>query len=272
MSVTQTNIERSVPIRGSLAECWRNLTEGESIRLWFADLEGSLDHPGAKFSFHFGDGDFFSGCVLSLQEPTMLRLEWQFMAIGGVSSITWNLQAVDAHNSILKVSDEGEYSEGAVAELGEGWEDFLSRLARKMATGENTRYRWSEQIDTGVIVAANMGKVLARVRDLAWWRSMFPSSAAGVLPSPEGAAVLFADPAWSGRGTRAKVSVTERTGGSGISVSHTGWLNLAQEIQFDERKRFAGLWATALRHIQDEFKNGTAGSAGQREFSRSLGS
>ncbi len=273
MSVSQTTIERSVTVSGSAAKCWQNLTEPESVRLWFADLEGSLTHPGAQFAFHFGDGDFFTGCVLNRREPAMLQFEWQFMGVGGTSSIAWLVEPLDAHRSILRVSDEGEYSERAVTELSEGWDDFLSRLARKMATGENARYRWSEQIDTGAIAATDSRTALAKVRDLTWWRKMFPGSAAGVLPSSDGAVILFADPAWSGHETRAKVRVTERSNGSGISVSHAGWLNLAQEIQFDERKRFAGLWATALRHIQDEFEGaGSVGATCEFKFSKSLGS
>ncbi len=273
MPTAQRTIERSVAICGSLAECWRNLTEPESIRLWFADVEGGLDRPGAKFSFHFGDGDFFSGRVLTRQEPAMLRFEWQFMGVGGVSSIAYCLHGVDAHNSILKVSDEGEYSDRAVVELSEGWDDFLSRLARKMATGENARYRWSEQIDTGVIVTADVPSALAKVRDAAWWQAVFPKNTVGVSAVPDGAAVVFGDAAWSGHETEANVKVTERSGGAGISVSHAGWLSLSREIQFDERKRFAGLWATALRRIQDGFNtDGSACSVSQLELSQSLGS
>jgi len=240
-------------IPGDAGRCWQYLTDPRLLSQWFADSDQvKLLEP---VQFAFGDGDFFAGTILELEEPTYIRLAWKFMNVGSPSDISLFLCPLDGKTEVT-VLDRGEYTPRAVQELREGWRDFLSRLERRITTGENSRYLWSPDISIGAVVQCDKRVIVRTLRDASWWRDAFPKSTPALLITGHGdesVQAIFQEAEWSGRQAKATVEIAARRDGLGVSVMHTGWADLPVDIQLDERRRFAGLWQNALLKLEHRF-------------------
>jgi uncharacterized protein YndB with AHSA1/START domain len=250
---------QQVIVPGDVGHCWRYISDPRLVSEWFADTDRiRLKEP---VQFAFGDGDFFDGTVLEYEEPTFIRLVWKFMGVGALSDISFFLCPLDGKTEVT-VLDRGEYTTRTVAELREGWRDFLSRLERRIRTGDNSRYRWcigdgdGPDISLEAVVQCDKLLIVRTLRDVGWWRDAFPQSNPVLLtPSrgDESVQAIFQEAEWSGQQTRATVEIEARRDGLGISVVHSGWTQLPPDIQLDARRRLAALWAHALLKLERRF-------------------
>jgi len=249
---SQLSVLGGATLPAAMDECWRFLTVPELLAEWFADVEGTL-FPGQRFLFSFGDGDFFV-CDGLRTMPPELQFNWRFMGVGDASLITYRLHPL-AGETRISVIDSGRYSPGIARELEEGWKDFLARLERRIRTGANTRYRWSECISASAILAASpesaLGLCLSRLT------SAMSFCEGRIEPdlSRKTIEVTFHSPAWRGRESQAVLLFAEDADGTKLSLTHSGWANLEPEIQFGERKRFAGFWAGFLEQLESRSKS-----------------
>lgn len=240
--------EKSIP--AGVEEVWRHLTDGALLTSWFADTEGL--RPGGEFVFGFGDGDFFSGRVAGWDPPATLRLGWRFMGVGPTYDILYTL-CRDGEATRLTVRDEGALTRAEAEGLAEGWEDFLTRLERRVRTGEPARYEWSEAICVTALLGRRAPAGVETFREPDWWRANFP----GARVSPEGAqtdAAKFSlrEEDWGGAATTVAVNVRRFGDTACAEINHAGWTGLAPGRRIAERRRYAGLWAEALRRLERE--------------------
>jgi uncharacterized protein YndB with AHSA1/START domain len=252
-------VVQQVIVPGDVGHCWRFISDPRLVSEWFADT----DHIGLKGPVHFafGDGDFFTGTILEFEEPTFMRLEWKLMGVGAQSDVSFFLCPLDGRTEVT-VLDRGEYTTQAVEELREGWRDFLSRLERRITTGENSRYRWrlgdgdGPDISIEALVQCDKLSIVRTLRDVFWWQGAFPHSHPSSLKPGRGdgsVQAIFQEAEWSGQQTEATVEIAARRDGLGVSVVHTGWTKLPQDLQLDARRRYAALWQNALLKLEHRF-------------------
>ena len=258
-------VVQQVVVPGDAGHCWKYLSDPRLISEWFADTDQiRLQEP---VQFAFGDGDYFAGTILELEEPTFMRLAWKFMGLGGQSDISLFLYPLDGKTEVT-VLDRGEYTPQAAKELREGWRDFLSRLERRIVTGENSRYQWSPDICIGAVVQCDKLSIVRILRDISWWREAFPHSNPVLLPGrgDQSVQAIFQEAEWSGQQTEATVKIEARRDGLGISVKHAGWEGLPADLQLDARRQLATLWQHALLKLEHRFgANGKCHSTSSEE-------
>lgn len=251
-------------------QCFRYISNPVLVSEWFADV----DHMNLRepIRFDFADGDFFTATILESEAPTFLRMQWKFMGVGPLSDISLFLSPLDGKTEVTVV-DRGEYSEQMVEELREGWRDFCSRLERTVNTGQNSRYHWplgdgdGPGISLEAVVRGEKAQITRVLQGTLWWRDAFPASHPQLTSDDDAGQLvqaIFAEPEWSGRKTEATIAIEDRRDGLGVAVTHKGWSTLPREIQLQERKRFATLWAQALCRLEHRF-----GDHGEDAVSRS---
>jgi len=241
-------IVRQINVPAPVEQCWRYLTEPDLVGDWFAGVVGSIaDNSG--FEFHFGDGDFFRGAVESADAPLNLRFWWRFMGAGSRSDIEYALLPLADQSTLVTVIDRGEHSAAGALEMCEGWDDFLMRLERRVRTGVNSRYRWTESIGCGAILPAPADEARVLLSRPETWDA-FPQTLVSIEDTDKQLVVTMGDAAWHGQTTAASLSFCQSGAGTRVSVAHRGFDRLSQPIQFDERKRYAGYWAAFLAGLE----------------------
>jgi len=131
----------SVLAAGSVQEVWAALTERDEVRRWFGDLSASLS-PGGSYRLDFGDGDCFEIHDVAVQPPHHLTYQWRFLGTGPRNAIGWSIEPIGQRCRVTVTDGEPHRSQRGVAEMIEGWTDFLRRLRDYRETGETTRYAW----------------------------------------------------------------------------------------------------------------------------------
>lgn len=239
-------VESSVFIAAPLPECWRFLTEPDRLAGWFADTvpldDGTVD-------LQFGDGDFFRMKTTSSYAVSRLCWKWRFMGVGSPSEVEFRLCDEDGGTRV-SVRDHGQYSEAGVHGLEEGWADFLSRLRRRIETGKNARFEWSETIEACIVVQAAAGAVLTTLRDPLLWTRFFRDAEVRLEDIDCGIQLAFRRKEWGGVATDARISLSEGAPDLHVSVCHEGWLQLPENCRISARRKFAGSWAEALQHLE----------------------
>jgi uncharacterized protein YndB with AHSA1/START domain len=247
-------VVQQVVVPGDAGHCWKFLSDPRLVSEWFADTDQIRLNEPVRFAF--GDGDYFAGTILELEEPTFIRLVWKFMGVGTPSEVSLFLFPLGDKTEIT-VLDRGEYTLEAANALREGWRDFFSRLEQRITTGKNSRYEWTPYIGIGAVVQTDKLSIVRALGDISWWREAFPHSNPVLLtpgPGDESVRVSFQDPEWSGRQTEATLTLAARRDGLDISVTHSGWADLPLDIQLDARRRLAGLWQRALLKLEHQFE------------------
>ncbi len=247
--ITQRLVESSVRIAAPSAVCWRFLLEPALLAEWFADSIPLGADQGATVDLHFGDGDFFRVTTAAADDMTRLCWTWQFMGVGSSSQVEFLLTEEDGGTRVM-VRDRGQYSEAGVGELEEGWADFLSRLQRRIETGTNARYQWSETIGASIVVQASPQKVLRALRDQTLWNKLFPGTETRIEETGAGINLEFRRKEWAGQPTTARISLSDGASGLNLSVSHQGWLQLPESCRIAQRRMAAGSWAQALARLE----------------------
>lgn len=232
-----------------LNETWLYLTEPALLSKWFANVDDFT--AGAPFRFDFGDGDYFAGQVFAWEEPRRLGIHWQFMGLGPGFDIEFALSPLGAQSTEVTVQDRGALSADEAASLGEGWEDFLARLASFVHTGEPSRYEWSQVISATAWLRHDTSTTRAQLRDLEWWRRAFPSVQLSLKNRDEELiALAFQDAAWADCETEAAVTISQAHSRTYVTATHEGWTKLPPPQQVSERRRYAGLWEQLLRGLE----------------------
>ena len=265
--IRRYTIVRQTSVCATLERCWPYLTDPQLIGEWFADTRGAFV-TGGNFEFHFGDGDFFRGFVQAADEPVSLRFRWQFMGVGLTSEIEYALLPLGGGQTMVTVIDRSEHTDAGAAEMCEGWDDFLSRLARRIRTGENSRYRWTETIGCGAVFPGTPENARTYLRDRAVWAA-FPQTETVVSEGGDELTVSMASPAWNGCETEATLGFRLSETGTYVSVIHRGFDLLSADIQFDERRRYAAYWAAFLAELEAEVE-GVAGASPAGVFNRTM--
>jgi uncharacterized protein YndB with AHSA1/START domain len=246
-------VVQQVVVPGDAGHCWHYLSDPRLISEWFADTDQFRVNEPVQFAF--GDGDYFAGTILELEEPTFIRLVWKFMGVGTPSDVSLFLFPLEGKTEVT-VLDRGEYTIEAANALREGWRDFFSRLEQRITTGENSRYQWTPYIGMGAVVQCDKLSIVRTLRDISWWRDAFPhSNPVLLMPSTgdESVRAIFQEAEWSGRQTEATVKIEARRDGLDISVIHSGWADLPLDIQLDARRRLAARWQHALLKLEHRF-------------------
>jgi uncharacterized protein YndB with AHSA1/START domain len=256
--------EKSIP--AGVEEVWRHLTDGALLTAWFADTEGL--RPGGEFVFGFGDGDFFSGRVAGWDAPDALRLRWRFMGVGPTYDILYSL-CRDGNSTRLTVRDEGALTHAEAEGLAEGWEDFLTRLECRVRTKQPARYEWSEAICVTALLGRHAPAGVETFREQDWWRANFPGARVS-FDEAQGDAAKFSlrEEGWGGAATNVAVTVRRFDDAACAEINHVGWTGLAPGRRIAERRRYAGLWAEALRRLE---RDAGAGQANDLQTFRDAG-
>jgi uncharacterized protein YndB with AHSA1/START domain len=256
--IRKYTIVRQITVPAPIEDCWRALNDADRISLWFADVTGVVSE-GGTFEFHFGDGDFFRGAVHEADPPAGLRFWWKFMGVGPQSEIEYALLPLADNKTLVSVIDRGEHSSAGAQEMCEGWDDFLARLERSIRTGDNCRYRWTESISCTAVVPSMVQELRERlIRQAAW--SGFPDAAVSIQEAGTELAVTMSTPAWSGLTTAATLGLREVAESVQLSVVHRGFDRLHEDVQFRERKRYAGYWAAFLAQLEAPYASCWANS------------
>ena len=236
-------------IEAPIEKCWKCLTTPAIVTEWFADT--NVIQAGERVAFDFGDGDFFAGPVISLEEPTRMRLNWRFWDLGPFYDITYILSP-SGDSTEVSVVDFGSGTPLEVESLREGWEDFLTRFKTRVETGEACRYRWTEYVATSCF-AEDTPELRDRLADPVWWQAWFPTATLVVRMEGDRYVIDFAEPGWNHIVTSARIRFDTHLGRSCLKVVHSGWAAFPYEAQVPSRRRYAGLWRTMLASVESEY-------------------
>lgn len=263
----------SVLVPGTPADLWKALTERDSVGQWFGDLSATL-MPGGAYRLDFGDGDYFQITDVVLTPPHRLEYRWRFLGTSPQNTITWDI-AAEGKLCRVTVSDAARSRNAAgVAEMIEGWTDFLQRLQDYGATGRNSRYAWRKEFDGSIELPVTPDRAVALLFSDAGQAGWMPWRTARLVagatinmtdggqpahltitaaehPTPATLKLTVAAPEWRAP-TTCLLKIEPWLQASLLIVSHNGWeaINPRDEEQAAQRNRFGTLWTQALRKAQ----------------------
>jgi uncharacterized protein YndB with AHSA1/START domain len=272
IDLTHGTAQVSVLVLASVDEVWTAVTQRDVVGRWFGDLSRSLE-PGGSYRLDFGDGDFFAIDDVAIEPPRHLSYQWRFLGTGPRNAIDWTIEPVDRQCRVTVTDSEASRTPQGVAEMIEGWTDFLQRLRDYCATGQNTRYAWRQEFDGSIELAVDADRAFERLTSADGQRQWLPwlgdaiakgaslTMSDGAEPEQftigavdrDGTALRFAltCPEWLAP-TQVALKVTPWPGGSLLIVSHTGWQAISKRDneRAVARHRFGTLWIQALRNAQ----------------------
>ena len=259
----------TVDVNASAEQLWRALTDADIAARWFGNLSSSLA-PGGRHRLDFGDGDFFTISDVRCDAPRRLQYRWRFLGTGPENLITWDL-APGPETTVVTVNDHEENrSQAGVQDLTEGWTDFLGRLERYFATGQDTRYDWRREFDGAIefpVSAERAMECLVFRPDAHRWLPWKPAeisenleisigdgmeperftiSALARLDESSISFELGAE-AWNGN-TKCTLRIRPHGSGSILVVAHSDWEAVSKDDadRMLQHKRFGALWIAAL--------------------------
>lgn len=247
------HVVRQRIVHANMEATWSCLTQADKLAQWFGDADSI--QLGSTVHLDFGDGDYFVAKILELNHPTDIRLAWRFMGIGQTFDVRV-LLAPHAAGTEVTVIDHGSLTLEEVDSLREGWDDFLSRLARFAENGGNARYDWSQTIGIGVILGARARRPFpTEMIDRAWLSRRFPDAELEIeRPDDDVLTLRFNERVWAGRRTEALLeSRSLAPNRLYLGVVHKGWEHLPAESRISERKRYAGLWREVMAGFENDY-------------------
>lgn len=157
----------SITVSRPPGETWAALTSPERLRQWLGAIEDRLA-PGEAIRVDLGDGDFFLARVHDVEPERLVVFDWQFLGLGPVDLIRWELTSTPPGSVVTVVDQERSRDASARRALTEGWRDFLRRLRSHLDTGPSVRYDWRGEIDGAVDVAESADPLAGLDRVYRW--------------------------------------------------------------------------------------------------------
>jgi uncharacterized protein YndB with AHSA1/START domain len=256
----QADIDVAVPVE----RVWEAITDPEQVSRWFGDLHEPL-RPGRPNRLDFGDGDFFTLDAPESHRPHVLRFSWRFLGVEAPSLVTWTLCEHDGVTTVDVRQRGHDLPPTEVAELQEGWRDFLDRLAGYLRHGRPTRYAFRDRIDGSVRLPRSRFQPLHEP-DLYRWmpiatdgfapRWFFIVDSEGprrfgiarweVVPGRRAACEIAVHS--SGAPTRCVVELETDATGARLRIRHDGWsgLGIPARQTLILRRRFTATWLASL--------------------------
>lgn len=263
----------TVDVAASPSQAWDALTDPKIVRLWFGELSAALK-ANASVRLDFGDGDFFMIEDVACDPPRRLTYSWRFLGTGPRDSIVWDITPTPTGARVRVSDNEPSRTPRGVAEMIEGWTDFLGRLQLHVATGKTTRYDWRREFSSAVELPGSPEQNLALLTDPDKMNGWMPFratdlKAGGVAVMHDGLAPqrlnitevkrdkktllllgLRADK-WE-TATTCRVEIVPHAAGSMLVLSHAGWENIgnSDEYQMKQRRRFGDHWVDSMRRAR----------------------
>jgi uncharacterized protein YndB with AHSA1/START domain len=250
--------QRQIPT--PVEKVWDYLTKPELLAKWFADT--SYIGPDAPVHMETGDGDFFSGRVVEWDPGIVLGLRWKFNGCGPEYEVRFSLLR-RKQGTELTVQDRGALTVEEAECLRVGWSEFLMRFEKSLLKDVNTRFNWRKALTLTIRVAETKQELLAAaLNDPRWYQAALAGVRAQIHEARgnEIAATITND-AWGDVETRARVKLKNIRGVDYAYVAHEGWLELPAKLALAERRRFVGIWITALSDFQLAETSGRASVA-----------
>ncbi|GGM62342.1 hypothetical protein GCM10012275_36350 [Longimycelium tulufanense] len=251
-------------------EVWAALREPERLARWFGDLDRPLA-SGVDTRFEFGDGDFFTVRPHRVREGELLEFDWRFLGVGPVNHIRWRVEPAPGGTLVHVEDRDATRSPAEVAQMVDGWTDFLERLAEHLSTGRTTRYGCRDDIDGLVDLPKGPFRPLGGTDVYRWLpvasdgfgpRWFFVVDDQGPRRFPLHDWNLLVDERLTFTvgipevSVRPSCAVQVRSIGSSslrLSFTHTGWASLGLPVRRarELRHRFADTWIAALRGARE---------------------
>jgi uncharacterized protein YndB with AHSA1/START domain len=269
-SAASGKTEVTIALNVSATDIWQALTEPATVSRWFGMLTSPL-RPGGSSRLDFGDGDFFELESIQLIPPHRLQYDWRFLGIGPLDHITWRIEPNSSGCLLAVIDSEVERSYETVQLLKEGWQDFIQRLERFLATGESTRYDWRREFDGSIELPAPSQvawEVLLAPQMQAQWLPLAGSVlgegtsitlADGIEPSeleiinvvrkaPISVSFQLCHTRWLNP-TSCTLELSTRSNSALLTIQHLDWegISSCSDDQLQQRRRFCACWIKVLR-------------------------
>jgi len=267
-------VEVSVIVPAAAEQVWTALTQPDVVGQWFGNLSGPLE-PGGSCRLDFGDGDFFEITDVVLRPPYRLSYAWRFLGTGPKNAISWVIEPQGDNCRVVVTDAEPSRTPEGVAELTEGWTDFLQRLQAFCATGRNARYAWRREFDGAIELSIEPQRAFelllsadGQKRWMPWSTQAIAAGATvtmrdGRLPATltigaveriGATALRFAltCPEWNAP-TECMVKTQPAPQGALLVIAHNGWQDISAHDgeRAEQRARFGSLWTQALHRAQE---------------------
>jgi uncharacterized protein YndB with AHSA1/START domain len=239
--------QRQIPT--PVEKVWDYLSKPELLAKWFADT--SYIGPDAPVYMETGDGDFFSGRVVEWDPGIVLGLRWKFMGCGPEYEVRFSMLR-RKQGTELTVQDRGAITVEEAECLRVGWSEFLMRFEKSLLKNVITRFQWRKSLNITIRVAEKKQELLAAaLHDPRWYQAALAGARAQIRePRGNEIAATITHDAWGDVATCARVKLKNIRGVDYAYVAHEGWLELPAKLAQAERKRFVGIWMTALSDFQ----------------------
>lgn len=275
--LNEDTVSISTEVPSTPDEVWAALTVPSRAAQWFGTLSDGL-RMGNRITLDFGDGDFSHLYMLIVKRPSLLEYGVRFLGIGPVGNVIWRIEATSSGTYVSVTDVLPDRSVDESMQAGEGWRDFIGRLARYLRTGERTRYDLRSTIDCSIDLPWSSynqaSAALLQFHTLPSWIPLQPASSVarndetvlwlddGLEPSrfevehierqeDSSVSCRVRHNSWS-TDTNVQILVKRVGLGSLLSVRHTGWrqVGLPVEAQRRLRQRFVALWIGCLKRAE----------------------
>jgi uncharacterized protein YndB with AHSA1/START domain len=235
--------QRQIP--APVEQVWDYLTRPELLAKWFADT--SCFGPDAPVYMETGAGDFFSGKVIEWDPGIILGVRWKFLGCGPEYEVRFSMLR-RKQGTELTVQDRGAITVEEAECLRVGWSEFLMRFEKALVKNVNARFNWRKSLTLTVRLAEKQRELLATALNDPSWYALALGSVRAQIHEPrenEINATLTHD-AWGDAETSVRVRLRTIRGVDYAYVAHEGWAELPAQLAQPERRRFVGIWLSAL--------------------------
>ena len=233
--------QRQIP--APVETVWDYLSKPELLSKWFADT--SYIGPDAPVHLETAGGDFFSGRVIEWDPGIVLGVRWKFLGCGPEYEVRFSMLR-RKQGAELTVQDRGAITVEEAECLRVGWSEFLMRFEKALLKNVNTRFNWRKQL-TLTIRLAETKQLASALKDPRWYQVALAGVRAQIHePRENEITATITHDAWGDAETHVRVRLRNIRGVDYAYVAHEGWSDLPAGLAEDERRRFVGIWLTAL--------------------------
>jgi len=194
-----------------------------------------------------GAGDFFSGRVIEWDPGIILGFRWKFVGCGPEYEVRFSMLR-RKQGTELTVQDRGAITVEEAECLRVGWSEFLMRFEKALLKNVNARFNWRKALTMTIRLAETKKEQLAAaLNDPRWYQTALAGVRAQIHePRENEIAAIITHDTWGDVETRARVRLRNIRGVDYAYVAHEGWAELPTDLAQAERRRFVGIWISAL--------------------------